>query len=47
MWGAIIEMLQELERHPGTLDVGTDSFDDADDDAYDPTEFIDADGDEF
>ena len=26
---------------------GTDSFDDADDDPYDPTEFIDEDDDEF
>jgi hypothetical protein len=32
--------------HPGSLDVGTDSFADADDNAYDPTEFID-DDDEF
>ena len=31
---------------PGALDVGTDSFDDADDVAFDPTEFIDED-DEF
>jgi hypothetical protein len=37
MWGAIIEKLEELEeQHPEALDVGTDSFDDADDDAYDP-----------
>ena len=41
MWGAIIEKLEELEQHPEALDVGTDSFDD--DDAYDPTEFIDED----
>jgi hypothetical protein len=27
------------------LDVGTDSFDDADDDAYDPTEFAEDDDD--
>jgi hypothetical protein len=46
MWGAIIEKLDALEQHPGALDVGTDSFDDADDDAFDPTEFIDED-DEF
>jgi hypothetical protein len=47
MWDAIIEKLEELEeQHPEALDVGTDSFDDADDDAYDPTEFIDED-DEF
>jgi hypothetical protein len=38
--------VEQLERHPGSLDVGTDSFADADDNAYDPTEFID-DDDEF
>jgi hypothetical protein len=46
MWGAIVEKLEELEQleqHPEALDVGTDSFDDADDDAYDPMEFIDDD----
>ncbi len=47
MWGEIVEKLEELEQHPEALDVGTDSFDDADDDAYDPTEFIDDDDDEF
>ena len=46
MWGEIVEQLEELEQHSEALDVGTDSFDDADDDAYDPTEFIDED-DEF
>jgi hypothetical protein len=47
MWGEIIEKLEELEeQHPEALDVGTDCFDDADDDAYDPTEFVDED-DEF
>jgi hypothetical protein len=47
MWGEIVEKLEELEeKHPEALDVGTDSFDDDDDDAYDPTEFIDED-DEF
>jgi hypothetical protein len=44
--GAIIEKLDKLEQHPEAPDVGTDSFDDADDDAYDPTEFINE-GDEF
>jgi len=40
----IIEKLEELEeQQPEALDVGTDSFDDADDDAHDPTEFIDED----
>ena len=47
MWRAIVEKLEELEQHPEALDVGTDSIDDADDDAYDPTEFIDEDDDEF
>ena len=28
-------------RRPEALDVGTDAFDDADDEAYDPTEFTD------
>ncbi len=46
MWAAIIEKLDEAEQHPEALDVGTDSFDDADDDAFDPMEFIDED-DEF
>jgi len=31
MWGEIIEKLEELEQHPEALDVGTDSFNDADD----------------
>ena len=47
MWGEIIEKLEELEQHSEALDVGTDSFDDADDEPYDPTEFIDEDDDEF
>ena len=46
MWGEIVEKIEELEQHQEALDVGMDSFDDADDDAYDPTEFIDED-DEF
>ena len=46
MWAAIAEQLEELEQHPEALDVGTYSFDDADDEPYDPTEFIDED-DEF
>ena len=37
--------MEQLERHPGALDVETDAFDDADD-PYDPTEFVDED-DEF
>ena len=46
MWGEIIEKLEELEQHLEALDVGTDSFNDADDEPFDPTEFIDED-DEF
>ena len=46
MWGEIIERLEEVEQHSEALDVGTDSFDDADDEPFDPTEFIDED-DEF
>ena len=46
MWAEIVEKLEELEQHPEALDVEADSFDDADDDPYDPTEFIDED-DEF
>ena len=43
MWAQIIRAIEEVEQHPEALDVGTDSFDDADNDAYDPTEFIDED----
>jgi hypothetical protein len=43
MWAAIVE---QLDQHSEALDVGEDSFDDADDDPFDPTEFID-DDDEF
>jgi hypothetical protein len=46
MWGEIIEKLEELEQHPEAPDVGTDSFNDADDEPFDPTEFLDED-DEF
>ena len=46
MWGEIIEKLDEAEQHQEALDVGKGSFDDANDDPYDPTEFID-DDDEF
>ena len=45
MWGEIVEKLEEFEQHQEALDVGTDSYDD--DEAYDPTEFIDEDDDEF
>jgi hypothetical protein len=46
MWGEIIEKLDEAEQHQESLKAGTDSFYDADDEPFDPTEFIDAD-DEF
>jgi len=44
MWAAIVEKLEELEQHSEALDVEADSF--ADDDPYEPMEFIDED-DEF
>ena len=47
MWGEIVEKLDEAEQHSEALDVGTDSFDDDDDEPYDPTEFIDEDDDDF
>ena len=47
MWGEIIEKLEEAERHQEALSVEADSFDDADDEPFDPTEFIDDDDDEF
>ena len=46
MWAAIVEQLEELEQHSGALGAVDDGFEDADDDPYDPTEFIDED-DEF
>ena len=46
MWGEIIEKLDEAERHSEALVVCTDSFDEDDDEPYDPTEFIDE-ADEF
>ena len=45
MWAAIIAKLEELEQDSAALDVGTESFDEADDDAYDPTEFAEDDDD--
>ena len=45
MWAAIVEKLEEFEQHSEALDVGTDSFDHADDDPFDPMEFIDEDDD--
>ena len=46
MWGQIVEKLEELEQDSEALDVDSDSFDEADDEPYDPMEFIDED-DEF
>ena len=46
MWVLIIEKLDEAEQHQEALSVEADSFDDSDDEPYDPTEFIDED-DEF
>ena len=46
MWSEIIEKLDEAEQHQESLDVGTDSYDYADDEPFDPGEFIDED-DEF
>ena len=46
MWGEIIEKLDEAEQHQEALSVGRNSFDDADDEPFDPTEFMDKD-DEF
>ena len=43
MWGEIVGKLEELEQHPGALGAGIDCFDDADDEPYNPTEFIDDD----
>ena len=46
MWGEIVEKIEEFEQHQEALDVGTDSFDDADDEPFDPLEFAEPD-DEF
>ena len=47
MWGEIIEKIEEFEQHQAALDVGTDSFDDDDDEPYDPMEFAEDDDDDF
>jgi hypothetical protein len=47
MWSEIIEKLEEAEQHQEALSVGRNSFDDPDDEPFDPTEFIDDDDDEF
>ena len=36
VWGEIIGKLEELEQYPEALDVGTNSFNDADDEPFDP-----------
>ena len=46
MWSEIIEKLDEAEQHQEALIVARNSFDDPDDEPFDPTEFIDED-DEF
>ena len=46
LWSEIVEKLDEAEQHQEALSVGRNSFDDADDEPFDPTEFIDED-DEF
>jgi hypothetical protein len=46
MWGGIIEKLEEFEQRQEAIDVGTDSYDDDDDEPFDPTEFAE-DDDEF
>ena len=38
MWGEIVEKLDELEQHQEALSVGVDSFYDADDEPFDPTD---------
>src|SRR6185503_3477737 len=43
MGGEITEKLDEAEQHQEALSVGRNSFDDADDEPFDPTEFIDDD----
>ena len=46
MCSEIIEKLDEAEQHQEALIVARNSFDDVDDEPFDPTEFIDED-DEF
>ena len=45
LWSEIREKLDEAERHLEVLDVGEGAFDDADDEPFDPTEFLDEDDD--
>jgi len=42
-WGQIVARLDQVKQHPEALYVEADSFDDTDDDGYDPTEFINED----
>ena len=44
-WGAIADKLDEVEQNPDALDVDIEDFDD-NEDACDPTEFVDEDNDE-
>jgi hypothetical protein len=44
LWGEIVRKLDQLEKHPGSPDVGTETCDEADD-AYDPIEFAEEDDD--
>jgi hypothetical protein len=47
LWSEIVEKLDEAEQHQEALSVGRDSFYDAGDERFGPTEFIDDDDDEF
>ena len=47
MWGEIADKLEEFEQHQWALDVGADSFDDDDDEPFDPTKFAEDDDDDF
>ena len=45
LWGEIVRKLDQLEKHPGSPDVETETCDEADD-AYDPIEFAEEDDDD-
>ena len=42
MWGEIVRKLDQLQQHPGSPDVETETCDEADE-AYDPIEFAEED----
>jgi hypothetical protein len=42
LWGEIVRKLDQLEKHPGSPDVETETCDEADD-GYDPIEFAEED----